>query len=258
MNQEKTESRNKLRGKVALITGGNSGMGLATAHKFISEGAQVVITGRREKVVEKAVKELGENATGIVGDVSNLSDLDDLFGQIKSKFGKLDVIFANAGIAEMRHINDVDEAHYDKIMNINLKGLYFTIQKALPLISDGASIILNSAGAHRKGSENFSVYSAAKAGVRSLSRCFAVDLKSRNIRVNTLSPGPIDTPIMGKLGLAPETIEYMISEMLPTMVPLGRMGESEDIANGALFLASRDSKFITGIDLPIDGGFTQI
>jgi NAD(P)-dependent dehydrogenase (short-subunit alcohol dehydrogenase family) len=258
MNQEKTESRNKLHGKVALITGGNSGMGLATAQKFISEGARVIITGRRKEAVDIAVQQLGLNATGINGDVSNLSDLDALYREIKEKFGTLDVIFANAGIAEMRHISEVDEAHYDKIMNINLKGLYFTIQKALPLLSDGASIILNSAGAHSKGSENFSVYSAAKAGVRSLSRCFAVDLKSRNIRVNTLSPGPIDTPIMGKLGLPPETIEHMVTEMLPTMVPLGRMGESEDIANGALFLASRDSKFVTGIDLPIDGGLTQV
>jgi NAD(P)-dependent dehydrogenase (short-subunit alcohol dehydrogenase family) len=258
MNQEKSESSNKLHGKVALITGGNSGMGLATAQKFISEGARVIITGRRKEAVDMAVQLLGPSATGIVGDVSNLSNLDDLYGEIKEKFGTLDVIFANAGIAEMCHISEVDEAHYDKIMNINLKGLYFTIQKALHLLNDGASIILNSAAVHNKGSENFSVYSASKAAVRNLSRCLTMDLKARKIRVNTISPGPIDTPIMDKLGLPAETIQYMVTEMLPQMVPLGHMGKSEDIADAALFLASSDSKFVTGIDLPIDGGAAQI
>lgn len=247
----------KLNGKVALITGGNSGMGLVTAQRFINEGAKVVITGRRKEAVQEAVQQLGPSATGVVGDVSNLADLDHLYSEIKQKHGKLDIIFANAGVAQMRPLAEVDEAFYDLMVDINVKGLFFTVQKALPLLTDGASIILNSSAVHSKGMPNFSVYAATKAAVRSLSRSFAVDLKERQIRVNTLSPGPIETPIFGKMGLPQEVVQQM-GEGFTQMVPLGRIGASEDIANGALYLASDDSKFVTGIDLPIDGGLAQV
>jgi NAD(P)-dependent dehydrogenase (short-subunit alcohol dehydrogenase family) len=246
----------KLTGKVALITGGNSGMGLATAQKFINEGAKVVITGRRKEAVEQAVQQLGPSATGIVGDVSNLSDLDALYSQIKDKHGKLDILFANAGVANLRHISEVDEAFYDKHMNINVKGLFFTVQKALPLLSDGSSIILNSSAVNNKGMANFSVYAASKAAVRSLSRSLTMDLKDHKIRVNAISPGPIATPIFGKMGLPEEAVQQM-TEGFSQMIPLGHPGTSEDIANAALYLASDDSKFVTGIDLYVDGGLAQ-
>jgi NAD(P)-dependent dehydrogenase (short-subunit alcohol dehydrogenase family) len=247
----------KLAGKIALITGGNSGMGLATAQEFISEGAKVVITGRRKEAVEQAVQQLGPDGTGIVGDVSILSDLDSLYSQIRDKFGKLDILFANAGIVEMRPISDVDEAAYDRIADINIKGLFFTVQKSLPLLNDGASIILNSSALHQKGMANASVYIASKAAVRSFSRTFAAELKDRKIRVNTISPGPIATPIMSKMGLPAEE-EQQMAEGFAQMVPLGRLGSSEDIAHAALYLASDDSKFVTGIDLSVDGGFAQL
>ena len=247
----------RLDGKIALITGGNSGIGFTTAETFIREGAKVVILGRRKDAVEEASEKLGPSATGIVGDVSNLSDLDSLYSEIKEKFGKLDIVFANAGVARLGHVSEVDEDFYDLHMDINVKGLFFTVQKALPLLNDGASIILNASAAHCMGFPNFSVYSATKAAVRSFSRSLATDLKDRQIRVNTISPGPIETPIFGKFGLSEQEAKQM-GESFTQSVPLGRLGSSQDIANGALFLASDESSFVTGIDLPIDGGTAQV
>ena len=247
----------KLQGKVALITGGNSGIGLATAQKFIDEGAKVIITGRRAEAVQTAVTQLGANATGVVGDVSKQADLDALYSKIKADFGSLDIVFANAGVAELRHFSEVDETHYDRVMDINVKGLFFSVQKALPLLNDGASIILNASVVGIKGFPNFSVYAASKAAVRSFARSWATDLKERKIRVNTLSPGPIETPIYGKLDL-PDTAVQQMGEGFAQQVPLGRFGQSEEIANAALFLASEDASFVNGIDLHVDGGLVQV
>lgn len=247
----------KLQGKVAVITGGNSGIGLATAQKLIDEGAQVVITGRRADAVEAALQQLGPQASAVVGDVSKLSDLNALYEQVRSKFDGIDIIFANAGVAELRHFSEVDETHYDRIMDINVKGLFFSVQKALPLLNDGASIILNASVVGVKGFPNFSVYAASKAAVRSFARSWATDLKDRQIRVNTLSPGPIETPIYGKLDLPEEAVKRM-GEGFSQQVPLGRFGQTEDIANAVLYLASSDSAFVNGIDLHVDGGLAQI
>lgn len=247
----------KLAGKVAVITGGNSGIGLATARRFLAEGARVVITGRRQDAVNQAVQELGPNASGIVGDVSKLSDLDQLYRQVAQLHGKIDVLFANAGISELRHLSEVDESFYDRIMDINVKGLFFTVQKALPLLRDGASIVLNGSVMGQKGFENFSVYSATKAAVRSFARSWTSDLKQRQIRVNVLSPGPIETPIYDKMGL-PESIAQEFSLGIQQMVPLGRFGRDEEVAAAALFLASDESSFVNGADLHVDGGAAQI
>jgi NAD(P)-dependent dehydrogenase (short-subunit alcohol dehydrogenase family) len=247
----------KLAGKVALVTGGNSGMGLASAKLFAAEGAKVIITGRRKEDLDAAAKSLGAPALGIQGDVSKLSDLDRLFAAIKDKFGRLDVLFANAGVGELCPIGQVPEDQFDRQFAINVKGLFFTVQKALPLLRDGASIILNSSIAGYKGMEGMSVYSATKAAVRSFARTWTSDLKARKIRVNSLSPGPIETPIFGKMGLSEEQAAGF-KQALPGMVPLGRIGSSDEIAKVALFLASDDSSYITGIDLTVDGGMAQV
>jgi NAD(P)-dependent dehydrogenase (short-subunit alcohol dehydrogenase family) len=247
----------KLSGKVALVTGGNSGMGLETARLFTAEGAKVVITGRRQKDLDEAVKSIGPSALGVQGDVSKMTDLAKLFAIIKEKFGRLDVIFANAGFGEVAPIDAVTEDQFDRQFATNVKGLFFTVQKALPLLRDGASIILNSSIAGVKGMESMSVYSATKAAVRSFARSWTNDLKARKIRVNSLSPGPIETPIFGKMGLNEEQANGF-RQALPGMVPLGRMGRSDEIAKTALFLASDDSSFITGIDLTVDGGMAQV
>src|SRR6476660_2143301 len=200
---------NKLEGESALITGGNSGIGLATAKQFVNEGAYVFITGRREPELAAAVKEIGSNVTGVQGDVSNLGDLDRLFAQIKREKGKLDIVFANAGAATFAPVGKITEEHYDSIFNINVKGVLFTVQKALPLVPDGASIILNASIVATKGFENFSVYSATKAAVRSFARTWTTDLKARKIRVNAISPGPIDTPAISQLaGDAEQTKQF--------------------------------------------------
>ena len=247
----------KLAGKVALVTGGNSGMGLVTAKLFAAEGAKVVITGRRRKDLDDAAKSIGPSALAVQGDVSNLADLDRLYAVIREKFGRLDVLFANAGIGELAPFGEVSEDQFDRQFDINVRGLFFTVQKALPLLSDGASIVLNSSIAGYTGMEGLSVYSATKAAVRSFARTWTNDLKARKIRVNSLSPGPIETPIFGKMGLSPEQAAGF-KQTLPTMVPLGRIGSSEEIATTALFLASSDSSFITGIDLTVDGGMAQV
>src|SRR3989440_4948165 len=247
----------KLEGKVAVITGGSSGIGLATAQQFASEGAHVFITGRRQSELDAAVKQIGNNATGIQGDVSNLADLDRLFDTVKKQEGRIDILFANAGGGEFAPLGSITEEHYDKTFSINVKGLLFSVQKALPLFQDGGSIILNASVAGSKGIEAFSVYSATKAAVRSFARTWTTDLKARKIRVNTISPGPIDTPILETTGLPKEELDQLKTN-LASAVPLGRMGRADEIAKAALFLASDDSSFITGIELFVDGGMAQV
>lgn len=247
----------KLDGKVAVITGGNSGMGLATAKLFVQEGAHVYITGRRQAELDAAVKEIGSNVTAVRGDVANPADLDRLYAAVKEKHGRVDVVFANAGVGEFVPFGQVTEAHFDKLFDVNVKGLLFTVQKALPLMPDGGSVILNGSIAGYTGSPAFGVYSATKAAVRSFARSWTSDLKERKIRVNTLSPGPIDTPIFGTVAESKEQVEQ-IKAGFAAQVPLGRMGRPEEIATAALFLASDDSSFVTGIDLTVDGGMAQV
>ncbi len=247
----------KLEGKVVLITGGNSGIGLATAKQFVNEGAYVFITGRREAEFAAAKKQIGKNVTAIQGDVSNLDDLDRLFAQIKKEKGRIDIVFANAGVAKYAPFGKITEELYDSIFNINVKGLLFTVQKALPLLSDGASIILNASIVASKGLSSNSVYSATKAAVRSFARTWTTDLKDRRIRVNAISPGPIDTPGLSELLASSETGEQR-KKMISTTVPLGRFGRPEEIAKAVVFLASDDASYITGIELFVDGGFAQV
>ena len=243
----------KLEGKIALITGGNSGIGLATAKQFVNEGAYVFITGRREPRLSAAVKEIGRNVTGIPGDVANLGDLDRLFAQIKREKGKLDVVFANAGITPQTPLGNITEEDYDSLFNANVKGLLFTVQKALPLMPDGGAIILNASIVASKGFADWSVYSATKAAVRSFARTWTADLKDRRIRVNALSPGYIDTPAWRSIEAAEQRIEA-----LSKTVPLGRFGTPDEIAKAVVFLASDDSSYITGTELFVDGGFAQV
>jgi len=247
----------KLDGKIALITGGNSGIGLATAKQFVSEGAYVFITGRREPQLAAAVKEIGRNITAVRGDVSNLDDLDRLFAQIKREKGRLDIVFANAGVAKYAPLGTITEEHYDTIFNINVKGLLFTVQKALPLLPDGASIILNASIVASKGLPANSVYSATKAAVRSFARTWTTDLKDRRIRVNAVSPGATDTPGLNDLWTSTEAGQQRL-KMLSNAVPLGRLGTPDEIAKAVVFLASDDSSYITGTELFVDGGFAQV
>jgi len=249
---------NKLEGKIALITGGNSGIGLATAKQFVNEGAYVFITGRREQELAAAVKDIGRNVTGVQGDVANLGDLDRLFAQIKREKGKLDIVFANAGGAKFALLGKITEEHYDSIFNGNVKGLLFTVQKALPLLPDGASIILNASVAGSTApSPEWSVYNATKAAVRSFARSWTTDLKDRHIRVNAVSPGSTDTPGLSDL-LASAEVGEERKKMISASVPLGRLGTPEEIAKAVVFLASDDSSYITGTELFVDGGFAQV
>jgi NAD(P)-dependent dehydrogenase (short-subunit alcohol dehydrogenase family) len=247
----------KLEGKIALITGGNSGIGLATAKQFVNEGAYVFITGRRDSELTSAVKKIGKNVTGIQGDVSNLDDLDNLFAQIKQEKGNLDIVFANAGIAAYTPLDKITEEHYDSIFNVNVKGLLFTVQKALSLMPDYSSIILNASIAASKGFAANSVYNATKAAVRSFARTWTMDLKERHIRVNAVSPGPIDTPGLNKVVASTGAFEQTM-DMFTNSVPLGRLGIPDEIATAVVFLASDDSSYITGIELFVDGGIAQV
>jgi len=247
----------KLEGKFALITGGNSGIGLATAKQFVNEGAYVFITGRREAELAAAKKQIGKNATAIQGDVSNLADLDRLFAQIKKEKGKIDIVFANAGIARYAPLGTITEDFFNSIFDINVKGVLFTVQKSLSLLRDGGSIILNASIVASKGLSSNSVYSATKAAVRSFARTWTTDLKNRRIRVNAISPGPIDTPGLSELLASSETGEQR-KKMISTTVPLGRFGRPEEIAKAVVFLASDDASYITGIELFVDGGFAQV
>jgi NAD(P)-dependent dehydrogenase (short-subunit alcohol dehydrogenase family) len=247
----------KLDGKIALITGGNSGIGLATAKQFVSEGAYVFVTGRRDAELAAAVKEIGKNVTGIQGDVANLNDLDRLFAQIKREKGKLDIVFANAGVAKFAPFGTVTEELYDWTFDINVKGLLFTVQKALPLLPDGASIILNASIVASKGLPANSVYSATKAAIRSFARTWTTDLKTRRIRVNAVSPGAIDTPGLSGL-LGSSEIGQQRLQMISSGVPLGRLGTSDEIAKAVVFLASDDASYVTGTEMFVDGGFAQV
>jgi NAD(P)-dependent dehydrogenase (short-subunit alcohol dehydrogenase family) len=240
----------KLQGKVAVITGGTTGIGFATAKLFVEEGAYVFITGRRQKELDEAVTALGSNATGVQGDVSKLEDLDRLYETVKAK-GRIDIVFANAGTGGFVPLGEVTEAFYDNIFNTNVKGTLFTVQKALPLLNDGGSIILNGSVASVKGTAGFWIYGASKAALRNFVRGWSVELKDRRVRSNVLSPGPTDTPII--VGQPAETISRIVST-----IPMGRMGEPEEIAKAALFLASDDSSFVTGIELFVDGGRAQV
>ncbi|MFT3686745.1 MAG: SDR family oxidoreductase [Phycisphaerales bacterium] len=250
---------NRLQGKTALVTGGNSGIGLATAKRFAAEGAHVYITGRRQTELDAAVKEISKfgKVTGVRGDVSNLADLDTLFAQIKKEKGRLDVVFANAGVGEMQPFGKITEDHFDRVFGINVKGLLFTVQKALPLLPDGASIILNASIVSIKGMENFSVYSATKAAVRSFARTWTTDLKARKIRVNAVSPGPIVTPAIDGLAGSPDAAAQF-KGALAAAVPLGRMGDADEIGKAAVFLASDESSYVAGVELFVDGGMAQI
>ena len=247
----------KLDGKVAVITGGSSGIGLATAQRFAAEGAHVFITGRRKEELDQAVKLVGKNVTAVQGDVAKLGDLDRLYAAVKREKGYVDIVFANAGGGEFVPLGSITEEHFDKTFDMNVKGLLFTVQKALPLLRNGGSIILNASIAGSKGLEAMSVYCASKAAVRSFARTWTVDLKARKIRVNALSPGPIDTPAMNGLGKTEAEVNQFKSSMAGA-VPLGRIGLSDEIAKAALFLASDDSSFVTGIELFVDGGMAQI
>ncbi len=243
--------------KIAVITGGSTGIGFATARRFIADGAQVVITGRNEEVLELAVADLGDRVTGIPGDVANLENLDRLFAQVQQQFGRIDVLFANAGIAPFVPFQAVTEDHFDRLFNINVRGLFFTVQKALPLLSENASIILNASVVAQSGLPNTSVYSATKAAVRSLGRTLAAELSPRGIRVNVVSPGLTQTPLVGKLGLSKNELDAFGAQMIQ-QTPLGRPGRPEEIAATAAFLASDEASFFTGADLVADGGLTQV
>jgi NAD(P)-dependent dehydrogenase (short-subunit alcohol dehydrogenase family) len=241
----------KLEGKIALITGGSAGIGLATAKQFVEEGAYVYITGRRRPELDAAVATIGSNVTGIQGDVAKLADLDKIYAQIGKEKGRLDIVFANAGLGDLVPLGSITEEHYDTIFNINVKGVVFTVQKALPLMPNGGTIILNASIVASKGWPNFSVYSATKAAVRSFARTWTTDLKDRGIRVNAVSPGPIDTPLLNGT-FAEET------KNLASAVPMGRLGHPEELAKAVVFLASADASFITGVELFVDGGAAQV
>jgi NAD(P)-dependent dehydrogenase (short-subunit alcohol dehydrogenase family) len=247
----------KLSGKIALVTGGNSGIGLATAKLFVSEGGYVYITGRDQSKLDSAVKEIGSNVTAVQVDVTSLKDLDRLYEKIKKEKGKLNIVFANAGVFNYAPLESITEEHYDGIFDSNVKGLVFTVQKALPLLPDGASIVLNASIVGSKGLASNSVYSASKAAVRSFARTWTTDLKARHIRVNVVSPGPIDTPALRELFSSSETGKQRMAN-ISNIVPMGRLGTPEEIAKAVLFLASDDSSYVTGIELFVDGGTAQV
>lgn len=247
----------KLAGKIAVITGGNSGMGLATAKRFVEEGAQVVITGRREKELAEAAAFIGRNVTTVAGDISNLEDLDRLYTVVKEKHGHIDILFANAGGGVIAPLATSTEAQFDQTFDINVKGVFFTVQKALPLFKDGGSIILTSSNANELGVPGLTAYAASKAAVRSFARGWTMELKDRRIRVNSMSPGPIETPALDKVGLPPEQVAQAVAGFT-SQVPMGRRGTPEEIASVVVFLASDESSYITGVDLAVDGGMAQV
>jgi NAD(P)-dependent dehydrogenase (short-subunit alcohol dehydrogenase family) len=248
---------NRLQDKVAVITGGNSGIGLAVARRFVAEGARVIITGRRQAELDAAVKELGPRVTGVRSDVSQLADLDRLYEQVRREHDHIDILFANAGGGEFAPLGAISEEHLEKTFDTNVKGTVFTVQKALPLLRDGGSIILTGSTAGTVGNPAFSVYSATKAALRSFARNWMLDLKDRHIRINTLSPGPIRTPGLHGLAKTEEESRAMFAQ-LAASVPMGRLGEPDEVAKAAVFLASDDSSFINGIELFVDGGQAQI
>lgn len=247
----------KLEGKVAVITGGNSGIGLATAKEFKEQGARVVITGRDQQTLDKAKRAIGGDVVAVRSDTSSLTEIESLFTEVQEKFGKIDVLFVNAGIGKFGPVEAVTEEFFDSIMDINFKGAYFTIQKALPLLSDNASIVLNASIAANIGMPDASVYAASKAALITLARTLSAELVGRGIRVNVVSPGPITTPILGRMGLPPAVLEET-AKSLEAQVPMKRFGRPEEIAKTVLFLASDDSSFLLGTEIVADGGMSQL
>jgi NAD(P)-dependent dehydrogenase (short-subunit alcohol dehydrogenase family) len=245
----------KLAGKVALVTGGNGGLGLATAKRFVAEGATVYITGRRQQELDAAVREIGDGVVAIQGDISNLADLDRMFATIRERSGRLDILFANAGIGEFVPLGQITEAHFDRIFGVNVRGTVFTVQKALPLMHDGGAIVINGSMVSVKGMPAFSVYAATKAALRSFARTWSVDLKGQGIRINVVSPGTVITP--GYSGLGDAQVDQ-IKKGVAATVPLGRVGTADEIANAVVFLASDESSYMTGADLFVDGGAAQV
>jgi NAD(P)-dependent dehydrogenase (short-subunit alcohol dehydrogenase family) len=247
----------KLQNKVAIITGGSSGIGLAAAERFVEEGAYVFITGRRQSELDKAKAAIGKNVTTVQGDVANLEDLNRLYRIVEKEKGVIHVIVANAGIVERKLTQNATPEHFDKQFNINARGAFFTVQKALPLMKEGGSIVLVSSGMHLKGMPEYAVYSATKAAMRSFTRTWAMEFKDRGIRVNHLSPGPIETPMIDSQFSSKEEADIG-RQVFAQIAPLGRLGQAEEMASAILFLASDDSSFSTGIDLVADGGITQV
>ena len=247
----------RLEGKVAVVTGGNSGIGLATAKRLQEEGAKVVISGRSKKTLEEAVKTIGNGVLAVQSDVSKFADVDKLYAEVSQKLGKIDVLFVNAGVAKFAPLAETSESVYDEQFDINIKGAYFTIQKALPFLNDGASIILNTSVVDSKGSVGASAYSATKAALRSLARTAAAELVGRGIRVNAVAPGPIVTPIFGRAGLSKEAVDDFAKEIV-AKVPMKRFGQPEEVASAVAFLASQDASYITGVEINVDGGMGQI
>ena len=247
----------QLEGKVAVITGGNSGIGLATARRFVSEGAKVVIFGRDPKTLDEAATELGASATAFSGDVAKLEDIDRLIGETVQRFGHIDILFANAGIAPFLPSTEISEDFFDQVVNINIKGVFFTIQKAVPHMKEGGSIVVTTSVTNEMGLEGGSVYAASKAAARSLVRSLAAELVGRGIRVNAVRPGPIDTPIHGRQGFPPEAVEQMVED-ITSRVPLGRFGTAEEVANVAFFLASEDASYVVGSEFTVGGGTADI
>jgi NAD(P)-dependent dehydrogenase (short-subunit alcohol dehydrogenase family) len=247
----------RFEGKTVVITGGNSGIGLAAAKMFREEGARVAISGRDQKTLDAAVKSIGGDTLAVKADVAKVADIDKLFVQVAAKFGKIDALFANAGIAKFATVGDSTEQMFDETFDINVKGLYFTVQKALPHLNDNAGIVLNSSVVNAKGNFATSVYSASKAAVRSLARTFAAELVGRGIRVNVVSPGPIETPILERGGM-PQAAQDQFAENIKARVPMKRFGTPEEVGHAVLFLASSEASYITGVDLKVDGGTGQI
>ena len=247
----------RFEGKVAVITGGNSGIGLATAKRFAEEGAKVAISGRSQKTLDEAVTFIGSGALAVKADVSSLTDLDRFFSTVAQKLGKIDILFVNAGVAKFVPLANADEAHYDEVFDINTKGAFFTVQKALPHLRDGGSIVINRSVVDSKGVPNGSVYAATKGALRSFTRSIAAELIPRNIRVNSVAPGPIETPIFGRTGLPQEALDDLSKSILAG-VPMKRFGKPEEVAGAVAFLASSDASYITGVEINVDGGMGQI
>lgn len=247
----------RFEGKTVVVTGGNSGIGLATAKAFAAEGARVAISGRDQRTLDKAAKEIGVGALAVKADVTNLSDLETLFGETYKRFGKIDALFVNAGVAKFAMLADTNEALFDEMVATNFKGAYFTIQRALPLLADNATIVVNTSVAHNLGLPTASVYAATKAALRSLARSLSAELIERGIRVNAVAPGPIETPIYSRMGLSQDAAQEVAAGIL-SRVPMKRFGRAEEVANAVLFLASSDSSYVAGVEIGVDGGMGQL